>query len=158
MTETAALQLTKGHVAIIDAADLALVGGRKWSAMVTKSGHVYAVRNDRGKMVLLHRVLTGTPRGVLVDHKDRDTLNCRRANLRVATKGQNNANAPPRRPGRYKGTRKHRNRWHGVITVDGVEKYLGSFKTECEAALAYNAAAIENFGNFAFLNTIEELS
>ena len=54
---------------------------------------VYAVGGDRGRTVLLHRVIAGTPVGMETDHRDRDGLNNRRSNLRNATIAQNRQNA-----------------------------------------------------------------
>jgi hypothetical protein len=46
--------------------------------------------------------------------------------------------------------------WWAYITVNGKQKYLGNFRTEREAALAYNASAKEFFGAEAFQNIIPE--
>ena len=108
---TAELPLTKGYVAIIDEADLPLVGRWKWSALVTSST-VYAKRNDRGRIVLLHRVLMGAEGwNARVDHRDGNGLNNCRSNLRLCTQAQNTANQRPQRNkspewSRFKGVEK----------------------------------------------------
>lgn len=43
-------------------------------------------------------------------------------------------------------------RWCASITISGPAKYLGQFKSEREAALAYDEAAIAEFGEFASPN------
>lgn len=40
------------------------------------------------------------------------------------------------------------------ITLSGQCKYLGNYRTEIEAARAYNNAALEHFGEHAYLNVI----
>ena len=96
--ELAYVPLTQGYEAVIDAADVELVAGMLWCADVRykKDGSirtVYAVGGDRGRTVLLHRVIAGTPVGMETDHRDRDGLNNRRSNLRNATIAQNRQNA-----------------------------------------------------------------
>jgi hypothetical protein len=42
------------------------------------------------------------------------------------------------------------------ITLNNKSKHLGYFKSEVEAARAYNIAAVELFGDFAHLNQIPQ--
>jgi hypothetical protein len=42
-----------------------------------------------------------------------------------------------------------------TIKVDGKLKFIGSYKTEIEAAKAYNEKAKELYGDYAILNEIE---
>lgn len=52
---------------------------------------------------------------------------------------------------------KYRNpKWRAVIRVNKRAIQLGSYDTEIHAAIAYNLAAIEYFGEFAKLNVIHE--
>jgi hypothetical protein len=90
--------LSKGKVAVVDIADRHLVEGHNWFASQTRAGgSFYAVRNrprpHRG-LVYMHRVIFGPG---LADHKDRDTMNNRRSNLRPADARQNSCNAEIRR-------------------------------------------------------------
>lgn len=57
----------------------------------------------------------------------------------------------------YKGVcwDKVKSRWYASICVDGRRTYLGRYGTQNEAATAYNAAAKEHFGEFAYLNTLK---
>lgn len=68
-----------------------------------RSAQGYAVRTvGRGRAKraeLLHRVIMGAPRGAEVDHLNHDTLDNRRANLRLTDKSGNMQNRAPR-PGR----------------------------------------------------------
>lgn len=51
---------------------------------------------------------------------------------------------------------KKKQRWTARIVKNYKSKHLGSFKTEIEAAKAYNEAAIKLYGDKANLNVIEE--
>jgi hypothetical protein len=54
----------------------------------------------------------------------------------------------------YKGVRLEgrTGRWKAGIKVKGKERYLGTFGEPSEAAIAYDKAASELFGEFAVLN------
>jgi hypothetical protein len=94
----------------------------------------------------------------LVDHIDRNKLNCTRANLRIATKSQNAVNKTKDRrnaTSKYKGVSKARNKWKASITVNGKTIYLGTLDSERAAAILYNEAAIKHFGDYAVLNEVD---
>lgn len=100
-----------------------------------------------------------------VDHEDRNTLNNKIDNLRAATSSQNQANKTKtkNKTSIYKGVSSTKinngyriyDYWNCLIYVEGKSKYLGCFKSEQEAALAYNKAAVKFFGEFANLNIIQ---
>ena len=94
-----------------------------------------------------------------VDHIDRNKLNNHISNLRWATCSENLGNQLSRKgsTSKYKGVYFHKSRgkWMARIKVNGKRKYLGRFKYEKEAALAYNKAAKEIYGEFALLNNME---
>ena len=58
----------------------------------------------------------------------------------------------------YKGLSFHRNsgKWQARIVFNGVNKSLGYYKIEREAAEAYNAAAVKFYKNFARVNVFED--
>ena len=108
--------------------------------------------NDSG--IILHRyIMKVTDPDILVDHKNKDTLDNRRENLRTCDKSQNAANSGPR-SGKYKGVyyRKDTNKWIAQFTYLGKTKHLGSFNSVENAARAYDKAAFEQHGKFAYLN------
>jgi hypothetical protein len=88
-----------------------------------------------------------------VDHKDLNKTNNKWLNLRPATRMQNVANGPARtrKYGTLKGAFFHKRwgYWRSAIRVDGKLLSLGNFKTELEAAKAYEAASIKHFGEYA---------
>lgn len=126
----------------------------KW--FVNSSG--YATNGS----LYLHQVIMPKVRGKETEHKDGDKLNNQRSNLRYATRSQNHANRRKvdRNIGsRFKGVRfkkdTFRNKpWTAMVGKDHKVYRLGHFKTEEEAALAYNKKALELYGEFAKLNVI----
>lgn len=108
----------------------------------------------------MHRVITSAPPGMEVDHINGNGLDNRRGNLRVCTKSGNQRNQRVQSRAKtsvFKGVSrwKKNNRWAAFIKLGGRPTYLGSFKSEVDAALAYDAAARKHFGAFARTNFIE---
>jgi len=151
------IPLTGGEVALIDAADWPLASSYHWCAS-RGPWTTYVVANivtPEGKrtMIKLHRLLMNAQPGQLVDHQNNDGLDNRRSNLRLCTTSQNGANN--RRSSGYKGVGWHtvRGKWRAYIMVDRKLRHLGLFGDPWEAAQAYNAAALDAWGEFAHLNT-----
>jgi len=131
----------------------------QWKWYANKCGGGYrAQRNDiiDGKHVIIrmHRQIMGTPFGKDVDHIDHDDLNNQEYNMRNCTHQQNQQNRTPSSRAKYSGVVTIKNRPHiyARIKVNGVQIWLGKFKTVKEAAQAYDKAAKEHFGEFANLN------
>lgn len=149
------IQLTRGQLAIVDKHDFEELNRYKWHA--TAQG--YAVRRitENGKQlaVYMHRVILKTPKGMDTDHKNGNRLDNRRANLRTATRSQNNHNIGLRRVNRFgmKGVsaETQRGKYRATIMISKVSHYLGSFKTPEEAYTVYCEAATRLHGEFARL-------
>jgi len=158
---TVTIPLTPEGVTIIDAADADLCAGFTWRR-TGKEGEWYA-QAQRGRLyVYMHRLIAGAGVDEKVDHINRDRLDNRSCNLRIATSSQNSANRGPdnRRIGttsRHKGVSwsKSRGKWVTYLHHEGKTRYLGRYASEDEAARAYNRAAVEVWGEFARLNDIE---
>ncbi len=113
---------------------------------------------DRGYVTsrsggLLHRFIMNCPKNKVVDHKFHNTLDNRKSKLRICTKHQNICNKTGSSIG-YKGVYKTNNTWQSSITTNNKNIYLGIFKTDTLAAIAYNEAALKYHGEFAKLNII----
>jgi hypothetical protein len=113
--------------------------------------------------IVVERVIGKIPDDMEVDHKSRNKLDMTRENLRVCTSLQNARNRGKLRlvngESKYKGVHRVNSRtrpWRAQIAVDGLNKHLGTFVTEIAAAAAYNKAAIELFGEFAYLNDVPD--
>lgn len=152
-----------GLFAVIDAEDAPLVLPHKWHPL--KDGLAfYAVRckqiaprpNRRTKCWRMHRVITGAPNGVEVDHVDRDGLNNTRANLRQCSNAENVRNRSPMKNNTsgFRGVSflARTGRWKATINGRGQRVHLGYHATAEEAARAYDAMARELHGEFARLN------
>ncbi len=92
----------------------------------------------------------------VIDHKDRDKLNCCRDNLRSATRSQNNANRPmlSNNTSGYQGVHLLNGKYQARLGVRGRRIFLGTFESAKEAALAYNEASRKYFGEFAYQNEV----
>ena len=162
------IPLAGGLMALVDDEDYELVSKYSWWAAPDRRT-VYARAYIRGsspreKYVRMHRLILNAPKGLQVDHKNLNGLDCRRDNLRFATNSQNQANgkkystsskgAPT---SRYKGVGWHKvmKAWSARVQINERTVVLGYFASETDAALAYNKAASEYYGEFARLNVVE---
>jgi len=144
----------KGVFTKVDAADARFLRGR--SLQLNSRGYVIVVFGKAYK-VPLHIVLMPKPprsRGLHVDHANRNRLDNRRSNLRVATASQNAANhtrrADTQNP--YEGVRElPSGRWQARYGSGGIT--IGTFDTLKKAAAARNWAVRAVYGEFAPRNS-----
>ncbi len=154
------IYLDEGEWTLVDADVYYQLGHLKWH--IKGNGKKYYVVRDvktdpgKTKLLSLHREITDAPKGLVVDHRNGDTLDNRRANLRLATQSQNMQNVPKKEntSSRFMGVYfiKSAGKWGGQIRVKGKDKWLGSFKNEIDAAKAYDETAKKYHGEFARLN------
>ena len=126
---------------LIDSEDIQLIEKHKWCY---KEG--YAMSNIDGKTTRMHRFIMSPPGEKVIDHKNHDTLDNRKANLRVCTVKQNNRNLSNVKGIYYRESRKS---WRAKIMVNGKSIYLGTYKNKEQAGQARRLAEIEYFGEFA---------
>lgn len=154
------ITLTQGLTALVDDEDYELVSKHKWHAHFSR-GSWYARRSFKipgtrktGKEYL-HRLLMGDTQA-LVDHVNGNGLDNRRGNLRHATGKQNQGNAKLRKDntsgvkGAYRSA--YQSRTCSSWRVKCAQKYVGTFARLEDAAVAYDCAAIAQFGDRARTN------
>lgn len=138
-------------VALVDDEDYDRLMQHSW---YLQSGR-YAAATFGNRGHLMHRVILGNPDMPHIDHIDGNGLNNQKSNLRACTASQNQHNRRPKnnRRSRYKGvTVRGQRAFCAEIRLDGRSTHLGYFRTEEEAARAYDETARERFGEFARLN------
>ncbi len=159
------IPLTQGKFALVDDDDYEKLSRHKWN--VTKSRNTfYAGRTDRttGRKlnIKMHREILGLTQydGKLSDHKNRNGLDNRKNNLRIATFSLNNYNRKKNKNNTsgYRGVRWYpRNKkWCAFIRINCEKKYLGIFRNIVDAAKAYDTSAIQYWGENAILNFPKE--
>jgi hypothetical protein len=149
-----------GRVALVDDDDYDLISGYRWRAWEAHraSGIIdgpYAraslKRNGHRVLLYMHKLITGWP---MTDHANGNGLDNQRSNLRPATRAQNSHNQRSQggSSSRHKGVTWHRQvrKWQAAIKVDGKHRYLGCYESEEDAARAYEAAALEAWGEYAY--------
>jgi HNH endonuclease len=153
------IPLTQGQVAIVDVGDYEwLMSVGKWQAKFHKNtGHFSATHQkyvDKKRVAILwmHREIMQAPKGLLVDHRNRNSLDNRRFNLRLATYSQNAANKRTSRKNKsgYPGVcwQKDCNKWRAYVAIDGAQKYLGLFSSLGEAVSVRSEYAKRIYGEF----------
>lgn len=159
------IALSRGLVATVDDGDYEFLSQWKWSALKTgRKGAepiFYACRvkviDGKQKMILMHRLVSGAVKGEVVDHKDRNTLNNTRENLRVCTQADNCLNRVGNKTGKktskYKGVYKDRQYWRARFR----DTIVGSYASEEEARRAYDEVALRYSPEYALVNSSKEV-
>ena len=130
----------------------------KWNCIKTKTGYYIRSHLSDSNIVNLSNFIMNDFEN-MYDHKDRNSFNNQKENLRKCDYSKNsyNRNKCGRRMSSiYKGAYwcKKEGVWRAQIYLNGKQIYLGSFSKEKEAARSYNRAAKQYFGEFAATNTV----
>ena len=155
------IPLSEGKFTIVDPPDFYRLNAFDWLCS-GRDDNLYAarvIRTQSGRLntILMHREILPAPPGLLVDHRNTDSLDNRRSNLRLATPSQNSCNSRRDKSNtysRYRGVSfsKRKGKWFATIRVNGKRLWLGYFDNELDAARAYDEAAKKYHGEFARLN------
>jgi hypothetical protein len=149
--------LNQGRFVIVDSADYEKLIQHNWTVRMTP---VYVARTEKGKTIYMHNEVMQPQSGFIVDHKDHNSLNNSRTNLRMGTISQNNCNRKKRQgcTSKYKGVHFHKRsgKWMASIKSENKRIFLGQFDNEEDAARVYDEAAKVYHGEFAVLNFNEK--
>lgn len=158
VSEYKELQLRNGMIALVDLEDFDFLNQWSWTARPSGK-HYYAQRkrwvNGKKKYIKMHRLIMNAPDNMVVDHINRNTLDCRKSNMRLCTIAQNNCNRKASGKSKYLGVSIKNNKPIAQIKHNNKVYHLGTFESEESAALAYNEAALKYHGEFANLNVVE---
>lgn len=142
--------LNRGMTALFDVEHVDLIGRSNWSMLNCKGGPYARSQSKRLTNQLMHRALTGVPTGMVVDHKNHDTLDNRSPNLRVCTQEQNLWNQRGSKRSLPKGVYPTPSgRYVSQISRGGRRETLGPFDTPEQAGAAYAARSKTLHGEFA---------
>jgi hypothetical protein len=142
----------KGHQVEIDKDDEHFLNEYRWHVSSKGNGSFYVqTRSKREESYYLHRLIAGAAKGQIVDHKDMNTLNCRRENLRICNPFQSAMNKNKYKNNRsgYKGVIRVPWGWVAMIRVNHKGFHLGVYDSPEKASEAYKRAAIRIAGEFA---------
>jgi hypothetical protein len=137
------------HAAIVDVGDAWVA---RWKWMLHTKGYAYrrpTVKGGKHKTVFMHRAIMDPPDGMEIDHLNRNPLDNRRCNLRIATRSENHLNRGVSVKSKsgvsgvvWDAVRK---KWRASITVRGAVHELGRFP-EIEDAIAVRREAESHLG------------
>lgn len=109
------------EVVQIDKEDVKIIQQYKWHL----NNYGYAMTTPKkGKMILMHRLITNCPNNLVVDHINHIKTDNRKNNLKVCTQKENTQNRKEPAKGITKISR--RNNVYYIVQLGG--KYLGCFK------------------------------
>mgnify|MGYP001567170806 CR=1 FL=1 len=127
------IALTQGKFTLVSDRDYKWLSQMKWHINKARNKcyayHTFKRICGKSKFLSMHRLIKGEPQALFVDHKNGDSLDNRRSNLRVCTNQENLR-----------------------TSVKGKMFYIGIYKNKMEATLAYDHFIKKLHGKFARLN------
>jgi len=136
------IKLTQGKSTLVDDEDFEFLNQWKWYI----SSHNYATTTVVPHLYM-HRIVNKTPKGLLTDHINRNTLDNRKINLRVADKRLNSINSglQSNNTSGYRGIswNKRRSKWETYIWNNGLRIQLGNYKIIKDAVFARKQAELK---------------
>ena len=128
------------HKVLIDDADWPLIKDYKWHItgrdILYIHGYKKGIPTRKQPRIKLHRLIMGLD-NPLVDHENRNGLDCRRQNLRFLTKSGNNRNCVRGSSTGFRGVYPNGNGFMARIQINYKSDYLGTFSTPQEASVVY---------------------
>jgi len=149
------------YFAMVSDEDYEYVNKFRWQIMIRKYTSYAITRvwdefGNRKNQIQLHRFILGVyDDSIIIDHKDRNGLNCQRDNIRIATRAQNNCNSKKDIGlSKYIGVfwKTKDRKWIARVSFNNKRYHVGSFDNEEEAGKARDKKALELHGEFVNLN------
>lgn len=162
------IPLSQGKEALVDDEDYEWLMEWKWSYLEPGYATRYELKGESEKesrLLYMERIVWEyhqgpIGKGLVINFKNENGLDNRLRNLRLATHAQAiwTQKARTGYTSEYKGVWWHKKneKWISRIRRGGKQLHLGYFENEKEAARAYNKAALKYFGEYAWLNEIED--
>lgn len=159
--------IVDGCTVLIDAEDYEKVKGYRWHLLRKKaeaenlwyfSTTTFLPYLNKRASVFLHRMIMDCKNGdgFIVDHKNHNTLDCRKENLRICTAFDNmrSVRKNKRNTSGYKGICQNpvTKRWLARLQIKDNKISMGTYDTPEEAAKAYDRGALFHYGEFALTN------
>lgn len=147
------IKLSQGQYALVDNEDYEWLNQWQWHY---NNGYAKRAQGKLCDNILMHRLILEAPSGFQVDHINRNRLDNRRTNLRIATQKQNLYNKV-----KYKNNTsgfrgivwyEKRKKWGAGIRFNGKRIHIGMFHDIKEAAKSYDKWAKLLFKEYAVLN------
>src|SRR3972149_4894727 len=147
------IKLSRNKYTLVDNENFDYLNQWKWCI----SGAGYAQRGlSNHKYISMHRLIMKAKEEKEVDHKNGNTLDNRRRNLRLCTRRQNSFNRPKQSNNKsgFKGVTWHKasKKWRATIGVGRKYIHFGTFTVITEAAKVYRMVAKQLHGEFARSN------
>lgn len=133
------------HICYIDAEDVKFLD-HKFCITFGENNKTYWLQDFHGNK--LHRLIMSSPKNLCIDHINHNTLDNRKSNLRICTKGENNQNKKSCYPNSATKIRnvyfkKENNKYFVKITVKGKNYFRGYFPNTTEGLNKAIKTAIE---------------
>lgn len=147
---------------MVDDYDFDQVSKYKWRVLVFRHScyaiaHIPDADHPSGRRaVYLHRFILDLPKGRQpeVDHINHDGLDCRRSNMRICSRSENQRNSRFRGKNKsgFLGVFASGNRWYASVQVNGIRYESDRFECVIDAAKAHDVLALRHHGSYAQLN------
>lgn len=123
---------------MVDSEDAHLLTDFTWHLTEWGYARTSVLQDDGSRRgILMHRMILDAREGQCVDHINGNKLDNRRSNLRIAPPHENRG---PYKGRKFKGVYMETSgRWRSQAKFGNRTYYFGTFDTQIEAAIAYNA-------------------
>ena len=137
------ITLTKGYHALVDDTDYERIAKHRWQIRLPGKYAARAINTPRAAVLYMHHQVLGVwpwelrPRGLVVDHIDRDSLNNCRSNLRIVTYKENSVNRATKSWRAHITYNLQRKEWKAYLDEPNKpRRSMGPFRTYEDAEIA----------------------